>query len=367
MEDNMFRENRLVVLARLLFCAAVMAACVNTNSFPLSDQGQYDFGTRGGFSQLYVFTDTSRDNREISLMVWYPAKLPKNAPPSEYNVDAEPDLSGAPYPLILMSAKVGSYFGSHLASHGFVVAGIKGIDTYDPWDENLFNQPLDILFALDQVVSNPLEGLEGMIDAEHAGVMGYSFDGYNSLAMSGARVDPEFYLGQCANAANTQPSLPDWAISLYCDPANHWDDFSAHAGQVLTSSSDGLWQPMTDERIRAVLPMAPEGAILFGERGLAAVDRPTLILVGTEDTGCDYDRESVFIHDHIGTSDKTLISFIGEDHGMLFSDEPYLRMKHFVTAFFGYHLQGREEYADYFSEKFVSKREGLAWGVYEGE
>ena len=45
-----------------------------------------------------------------------------------------------------------------------------------------------------------LKGLEGMIDAEYAGVMGYSFDGYNALAMSGARVDPEFYLSQCANA-----------------------------------------------------------------------------------------------------------------------------------------------------------------------
>ena len=184
--------------------------------------------------------------------------------------------------------------------------------------------------------------------------------------MSGARVDPEFYLSLCANAANIQPPLPDWAINLYCDPANHWDEFSAHAGQRLTTSNDGLWQAMTDERIRAVIPMAPEGAMLFGERGLAAVDRPMLILVGTEDTGCDYNREAVFIFEHIGTPDKILISFIGETHDMLFSDEPYLRMKHFVTAFFGYHLQGRQEYADYFSENFVSKQEDLAWGVYAG-
>ena len=357
-------------IASLSLCFAVLASlilssCTPKDPFPLSEPGPYDFGTRGGFSQLYVFTDTSRDDREVSLMVWYPARLPENAEPSDYNVDAEPDLGGAPYPLILSSAKVGSYFGAHLASHGFVVVGVKGIDTYDPWNENLFNQPLDILFALDQVASHPLEGLEGMIDVEHAGVMGYSFDGYNSLAMSGARVDPEYYLDKCANVTNIQPALPDWAIRLYCDPANHWDEFSAHAGQALTSSNDGLWQAMTDERIRAVIPMAPEGAMLFGERGLAEVNRPTLILVGTADTTCDYNRETVFIFEHLGTPDKTLISFIGEDHGMLFSDEPYLRMKHFVTAFFGYHLQGKEEYADYFSEKFVSKQDGLAWGVYE--
>jgi len=359
------RVSRHSVLWILLLVPFILSFCGPKNPFPLSEPGPYDFGTKGGFSNMYTFVDGSRNNREISLMMWYPAKLSVNAPDSDYNPDAEPDRSGAPYPLILSSAKVGSYFGAHLASHGFVVVGIKGIDVYDPWDENLVNQPLDILFALEQVASTPLPGLEGMIDAEHAGVMGYSFDGYNSLAMSGARVDPEYYISLCANVANAQSSLPEWVIKLYCAPANRWEEFSTNAAIGLTTSSDGLWQAMTDERIRAVIPMAPEGAMLFGERGLAEVDRPVMILVGTEDTGCDYNREAVFIFNHIGTPDKTLISFIGETHDMLFSDEPYLKMKHFVTAFFGYHLQGREEYADYFSKKFVSKQEGLAWGVYE--
>ena len=38
------------------------------------------------------------------------------------------------------------------------------------------------------------------------GVLGYSFDGYNSLALSGARIDPKFYLEQCANASSVNPS-----------------------------------------------------------------------------------------------------------------------------------------------------------------
>ncbi len=53
----------------------------------------------------------------------------------------------------------------------------------------MIDQPLDILFALDRVASGPPDGLEGMLDTEHAGVIGYSFDGYNALAMSGARID----------------------------------------------------------------------------------------------------------------------------------------------------------------------------------
>lgn len=339
----------------------MLSSCASKNPFPLAEPGPYDFGTKGGFSNLYVFTDPSRENREVSIMVWYPAKLPENAPASDYNPDAEPDHSGAPYPLVLSSAKVGSYFGPHLASHGFIVVGVKRIDYYNPWDENLFNQPRDILFALDLVASNPLEGLEGMIDAEHAGVMGYSFDGYNALAMSGARVDPEHYLSQCAKSQLEE----HWVMFGYCNPSSHWDEFTVHAGESLTVSNDGLWQPMTDERIRAAIPMGPEGAILFGARGLAAVDRPIMILAGTNDIDTDYRQEAVFIYEHIGTADKTLISFIGWDHGMLFSDDPYIKMKHFVTAFFGYHLQGNKKYANYFSEKFVSKQDGLAWGVYE--
>lgn len=355
------KTSKHIILGVVILAALILSTCSPKDPFFLSAPGPYDFGTTDGFSEEYLFVDVTRDDRKISIMVWYPAKLPDDAPASDYNFDAEPDSSGAPYPVILSSAKVGSIFGSHLASHGFVVVGVKGLDYYNPWDDNLIDQPLDILFALDQVASNPLKGLEGMIDAEHAGVMGYSFDGYNALAMSGARVDPEHHLSQCAKSQLEE----HWIKFGYCAPSSRWDKFTAHAGKSLTVSNDGLWQPMTDERIRAAIPMGPEGAILFGARGLAAVDRPIMILAGTNDIDTDYRQEAAFIYEQIGTTDKILISFVGEDHYMIFNAGPILKMKHFATAFFGYYLQGRENYADYFSEKFVSKRDGLAWGVYK--
>jgi predicted dienelactone hydrolase len=329
-------------------------------SYPLSEAGPYSFGTR----QNYKFTDISRDGREISITVWYPAVLPDGAPSSDYNFDAAPDSSGAPYPLILSSSKVGSIFGSHLASHGFIVVGVNALDSSPNWGKWLINDPLDILFALNQVAANPLTGLEGMIDAEHAGTMGYSFDGYNSLALSGARVDPEFYLAQCADAAAMNPPPPEWWIKYICDMNVSWDEFTSLAGPAITTSEDGLWQPMTDDRILAVMPMAPEGAWLFGERGLSAVDRPTLIIGATADDINPYDLEASYIFEHLGTPNKIMISFIGEDHMMVGSDEPVLRMKHFATAFFGYYLQGKADYAEYFSEDFVSRHAELAWGVY---
>ncbi len=350
----------LFIIASLILVVLALTACDLANPFPLSKPGTYDFGTR----QNYEFTDTNRDDRKVRITVWYPAVLPENAPPSDYNFDAEPDLSGAPYPLILSSAKVGSIFGPHLASHGFVVVGVNGLDSSGNWGKWLINDPLDILFALDQVSTNPLNGLEGMINAEHAGAMGYSFDGYNALALSGARVDPEFYLAQCAGAAAPNPAPPEWWIDYNCNMNVSWDEFTALAGPAITTSEDGLWQPMTDDRILAVMPMAPEGAWLFGERGLAAVNRPTLIIGATADDINPYDLEAVYIFEHLGTPDKIMISFIGEDHMMVESDEPVARMKHFATAFFGYYLQGRDDYTKYFSEDFVTRRDNLAWGVY---
>ncbi len=59
----------------------------------------------------------------------------------------------------------------------------------------------------------------------------------------------------------------------------------------------------------------------------------------------DYRRETVYIYEHLGTPDKSLISFVGEEHMMIYSDEAVAKMKHFAAAFFGYYLQGNEDYA----------------------
>jgi hypothetical protein len=43
------------------------------------------------------------------------------------------------------------------------------------------------------------------------------------------------------------------------------------------------------------------------------------------------------------------------------------RMAHFATAFFGHHLQGRQDFEQYFSDEFVALHDDLAWGVYTGD
>ena len=327
---------------------------------PLSEPGPYRVGVRTYFG----LQDANRDGREVGIRVRYPAKAPGGATGQKVLSQANPDRSGAPYPLIVSSAKVGSIFAPYLVTHGFAWAGVTRIDTYDQINEEMIDQPLDILFALDHVASALPEELEGMIDAEHAGAIGYSFDGNNALVLGGARIDPEHYLAQCPNPQPTTEAILSSTSAFGCGPARAWDDFGAHAGEAITASEDGLWQPMTDARIRAVMPLAAEGWWLFGERGLAAVDRPTLMIVGTQDGQYP---ENALIFEHLGPPDKAFISFVGPGHMMVYDKEMVARMAHFAVAYFGYHLQGREDLAYYFSEGFVAQYDDLARGVYEGE
>jgi predicted dienelactone hydrolase len=255
---------------------------------------------------------------------------------------------------------VATLFAPYLVSHGFAWVSVDGLDSYPRMSLEMIDQPLDILFALDQVASGPPDGLEGMLDAEHAGVIGYSFDGYNALAMSGARIDSAYYLGNCPTPDATTGPFVGSLSAFDCAPALEWGEYVKRAGDAIAPGKDGLWRPMSDERIRAAMPMAGEGWWLFGERGLAAVDRPVLMLAATGDS---LYAENAAIYDHLGTSDKTFISFLGPDHMMVFDQRMVERMAHFATAFFGYHLAGREEMAPFFSEGFVAEHAELAWGT----
>ena len=327
---------------------------------PLSEPGPYRVGVRE-FSAV----DASRDGRNVGVRVWYPAIVPEGETNRRTVSLAEPDRSGAPYPLIVSSAKVGAILAPYVVTHGFAWAGVTGIDTYDVWNPQLIDQPVDILFALALVATNPPEELQGMIDAEHAGATGYSFDGTNALILSGARIDAEHYLAQCAVADATAEAILSTFPSRYqCPAGGEWLEAAAKTREGIAGSEDGLWQPITDTRIRAAMPLAAEGWLLFGDHGLAAVDRPTLLVVATQD---ELYAENALILERLGTPEKALISFVGPDHMMVYDREMVGRMAHFAVAFFGYHLQGREDLAHFFSEEFVGQYDDLAWGVYEGE
>ena len=117
----------------------------------------------------------------------------------------------------------------YLVSYGFAWVSVDRIDFYFKMKfQQMIDQPLHILFALEQVASYPPAGLEGLIDAEHAGTIGYSFDGYNSLAMSGARIHPDIYPLNAHTDATTAAILSIMS-AFDCAPAGKWDEFPRHA------------------------------------------------------------------------------------------------------------------------------------------
>jgi predicted dienelactone hydrolase len=336
-------------------------------TLPFSEPGPYYVG-----KWKHTIVDESRNDRQIQLTIWYPALKKTTDEGRPITINAEPDISEAPYPLILTDPQSGSQlFQSHLASHGFVMVIVEPPEFSNTmaWNNYVIDVPLDFLFVLDTLTTNPPEGLGDVLDTNRVGVGGYSSGGLFSLALGGARINPDYYLSQCAQAdsPNPPPSTIGTGAWYYCNLSERWDEFSSQVGAEISTVSEGLWQPTTDDRILAVMPMAPDSPLLYGAEGLAAINIPSLIIAGTDDKLVSYEFSSCYIYEHLVNADRILISFIGEAHMMVEKKEVISRINHFAVAFFGYYLQVQEEYADYFSEDFVSQFDDLYWGVYPKE
>jgi predicted dienelactone hydrolase len=336
-----------------------------------------------GFHE-FTSVDASREDRVVTFAVRYPALTDS----SFAKRDAPADRSGAPYPVILTSPEMGNLNGNHYVSHGFVVVETSHPDN-DGWAGTwLFDTVFDRLFALDALALATSEPLAEMADTTRAGVIDYSGDTLISIALAGARVDPEFYRDACANAGDDPPFDPTLIASVYgwdnlmannCMTNEEWNDFEAHAAGLGIVAGEGLWSSIDDPRIKAVIPGGPEGAWLFGERGLAEASVPVLLLAGSEDDINVYSFETEFYFEHLG-SPTELITMVGADHIEPVSrtdGTAYLRL--FSTAFFDANLNGSASSAMLVSEEYVAdilpgldlgialtSLDGLYWGYLAG-
>src|SRR5574337_1750829 len=88
----------IAIFALFLFFLVVVSPVVSQDgnnaaankSLPLSEPGPYAVGTRD-----MTFSDESRGGAKIDMTMWYPAV--------EGAKDATPNLSGAPYPVVVYS------------------------------------------------------------------------------------------------------------------------------------------------------------------------------------------------------------------------------------------------------------------------
>jgi predicted dienelactone hydrolase len=347
----------MLLFSIFLFSTSVQAAV----DLPLSVPGPYAVGlTR------MRFQDVQRDRMVINTSIWYPALAGADGSA------IDPDRSGAPYPLVLYSHGLGSSpaeavdtgLVQALVSHGFVVAAMRHSTDLSP--NSFVDRPLDVLFTLNSLAALDEGELVGMIDTDRVGVTGWSSGGYSAMVAAGARLNPRAIQALLASPFNPgdvtdiRYAFPDW----------NWDAFAEYGARFLSLDGDNLWPAITDDRIRAVLPIAEADAPLFGEAGIAAISKPVFIVAGTADQYNPYPVNVVPAFEDMGAMDHYLLTLIGESH--FFPIDPHMQptLVHFAVAYFGYYLQDKVEYASYLSAEYVSSltnSDKLVWGVYSGE
>ena len=128
-------------------------------------------------------------------------------------VDAAPDTTAAPYPLVVFSHGWGSedifyaWLVEHLASYGFVVVGPDHQEFTDETSSDLVRTTVDRPYAITHTIdyaatlTAPDGALAGLIDMERIAVAGQSYGGYTALAAAGARYDMNAYAARCAGLA----------------------------------------------------------------------------------------------------------------------------------------------------------------------
>ncbi|MBN1964978.1 MAG: hypothetical protein JW910_10040 [Anaerolineae bacterium] len=366
------RTSIMAVMSIVFIAASVHSAPAQESAnLPLAERGPYDVGR-----QRLTFADADRDDRELLVGVWYPAikpaELTVGAAKTGRNagfLDAEPDLGAALYPLILFSPWWSSNYQTdvalfvHLASHGFVVASIDHQCDYE--STCLVDRPLDMLFVLDQLAGETETTLAGTINPEQTGVMGISFGGYTTLVNAGARVDPDYFLEWADDARLVSSNASD--TYLFRTVVARWDEVAAYRAQFDVLQEHQPWPSISDERIRAALAIVPGPGQLLGEHGLESITVPTLLLAGTLDEFAAYEQEIVPMYAQLNPENRYLISFVGYGHHPENTPDGAAYYRHFSTAFFGYFLQGQEDYADYLTEAYVDDFEDLVWGVVASE
>ncbi|MEM8487857.1 MAG: dienelactone hydrolase, partial [Bacteroidota bacterium] len=331
--------------------------------------------------------EEARYDRPLVAEVWYPASLAegepefvtyeqvlgnansKDRPLIPFNFEgrasrnATPDLSGGPYPLLIVShGYTGSrllftYLTENLASKGYVVVSIDHTESTfrdaNAFNSTLLNRSLDVLFVLDEIerLGNPGDHfLAGLVNAELTALIGYSMGGYGVINVAGAG---------------------------YSAQAVQFFGVMSGGSQALNerAKDNPVFEDSIDPRVKAVVALAPWGMErgVWDAAGLAGIKIPSFFIAGSKDDISGYEKGVKAIYDGAINSDRFLLTYLNARHNIAPNPPPpeamkpglhideYLRYadsawdqrrinninQHFVTAFLGIHLKGMNDYKKY--------------------
>ena len=280
------------------------------------------FAQRGPFSVGTQELHIEDAERPLDVTVWYPAENPDEleenytyqyfilAIEGHALIDAPIRIGDAPYPLIVFSHGSGglryqsTFLTEHFASYGFVVMAVDHVgNTILERQPNadltdfLVLRPQDVLRQIEYAETINASVFSEMIDIDHIAIVGHSFGGYTSLVNGGAQL----------NTPAIRETLP--VINNNDEILNRLAEL-----QNLEIIPEGLWPAMTDDRIQAIIPMAPAIYQAFGAEGIASIDVPTMIMVGSTDSVTPAAQNASPIFDALDTTPKAYVEFENADH-----------------------------------------------------
>lgn len=303
---------RLLLIGFVVWCAAFNA---NAMAGDFTKPGLFAVGL-----QKFTIPDTS-GKHPIPTMVWYPAAgpVPDLTSGSPTPIMDAPAATNGPYPLVVIIHGIsgeGTMFGAvgrHLASHGFVVAAANydtgPLPDGNTWvDQNavgqLYERPASVVrvIAFADQLSAPDGKLAGVIDTSRIGVWGLSTGGSTAFQASGAQVDLKALDAWCADKKE------DAKATETCQFVGSEQALAKRHG--VADPFAAPLPPIWDHRVAALVAAAPGGELhAFGDKGIAAVKLPTLIMFASDDHVVSPQFNALWAFDNIGSPDKALAVF----------------------------------------------------------
>ena len=256
-------------------------------------------------------------DRPLAVEVWYPAadgatgdtafKAYLRDGTTEVTLngqamrDADP-ATGAAYPLVIVSHGypgnrfLMSHLAENIASKGYVVAAIDHTDstyrTKAAFGSTLVNRSLDQLFVLDEMARLSAEDgsfLNGLVNADTAGIVGYSMGGYGAIITSGGGV--------------TEASV-----------AYSWG--GPHGTLAIHQAGSETHNALPDPRIKTAVAIGPWGMNtgFWNAEGLSGIKIPMLFMAGSQDMTSLYEKGVRAIWENASNTNRSLLTFENAGH-----------------------------------------------------
>jgi len=312
--------------------AAAGSYAVGVKTVQVTDPARFDLQTQAPKA------------RALTLEIWYPAAADPAKPLTSYENQSRsgvpfslqatamrdvPVLKNAKekYPLVVLShgytgyRTIMFYLAEHLASQGYIVAGIDHTDStnaeidmkaapFAGFVSTLLNRSRDQQFVLEHLRrESALTGSQ--LDGSKAAVIGYSMGGFGALSTIGACYD----FNPMTTAAFTGLKDPAQLAAMQqllnsCAGGQH----PAPAGK--TSPAAGV-MPKPDPAWQAAIALAPWGGQhqLFSAASLAALKVPVLYMAGDLDDVSGY-AGIQSLYQQSGSQAKYLLTYHNARHNI---------------------------------------------------